>query len=206
MEAHRVLVQELSSTLFTIASDVKIQIEFNPAHVREYRLIGYEDRLLNEEDFDNNTVNAGKIGAGHQVTALYEIIPVTSRGWLPERRYAANRTTERGDLGVELAHLRLRYKLPGEDVSRLNEQPVNASLIGTARSPRGDMAFVSAVAAFGQRLRGDTYLGDFDFADIRRLARSSGNNSDYWRGEFLALTELAEARNAPGGTGEGSKN
>lgn len=206
MEAHRALVQELSSTLFTIASDVKIQIEFNPAHVSEYRLIGYENRLLAEEDFDNDTVDAGEIGAGHQVTALYEVVPTGSRGWLPDRRYAANRTAERGDLGSELAHLRLRYKLPGEDTSRLIEQPVSASLIGTARSPRGDMAFVTAVAAFGQRLRGDTYLGEFDFADIRRLARASGSNDGYWRREFVELTELAEARTAPGGTSEGSRN
>jgi Ca-activated chloride channel family protein len=206
MEAHRALVQELSSTLFTIASDVKIQVEFNPAHVSEYRLIGYENRILNEEDFDNDTVDAGEIGAGHQVTALYEIVPTGSRGWLTERRYAANRTAERGDLGGELAHLRLRYKLPGEDTSRLIEQPVSASLMANASAPRGDMAFVTAVAAFGQRLRGDTYLGDFSFADIRELAGQSGGSSDYWRREFIGLTELAEARTAPGGTGEGSKN
>ena len=205
MEAHRALVQELSSTLFTIASDVKIQIEFNPAHVSEYRLIGYENRLLAEEDFDNDTVDAGDIGAGHQVTALYEVVPAGSQGWLPERRYAANRATERGDLSAELAHLRLRYKLPGESESRLIEQPVSASLVRTARSPRGDMAFVTAVAAFGQRLRGDTYLGDFSFADIRQLARASGNNGDYWRREFVEMTELAEARTAPGGTSEGGR-
>lgn len=206
MEAHRALVQELSSTLFTIAADVKIQIEFNPAHVSEYRLIGYENRLLAEEDFDNDTVDAGEIGAGHQVTALYEVVPTGSRGWLPERRYPGNRPEARGDLGGELAHLRLRYKLPGEDESRLIERPVQAGMIASARAPRGDMAFVTAVAAFGQRLRGDTYLNDFSFADIRRLARASGSNSDYWRREFVELTQLAEARTAPGGTSEGSKN
>ncbi|MGP1281876.1 MAG: vWA domain-containing protein [Parasphingopyxis sp.] len=205
MEAHRALVQELSSTLFTIAADVKIQIEFNPLHVREYRLIGYENRLLAEEDFDNDTVDAGEIGAGHQVTALYEIVPTGSRGWLPERRYAANRPEARGGQGAELAHLRLRYKLPGEDESRLIEQAIGRSAMVNARAPRGDMAFVTAVAAFGQRLRGDTYLGDFDFADIRRLARASGRTGDYWRGEFVTLTELAEARTAPGGSGEGGK-
>ncbi|QLC26931.1 VWA domain-containing protein [Parasphingopyxis algicola] len=205
MEAHRALVQELSSTLFTIAADVKIQIEFNPLHVREYRLIGYENRLLAEEDFDNDTVDAGEIGAGHQVTALYEIVPTGSRGWLPERRYAANRAEARGGEGAEFAHLRLRYKLPGEDESRLIEQAIGRSAMVNARAPRGDMAFVTAVAAFGQRLRGDTYLGDFDFSDIRRLARASGRTGDYWRGEFVTLTELAEARSAPGGSGEGSK-
>lgn len=203
MEAHRALVQELSSTLFTIAADVKIQIEFNAMHVREYRLIGYENRLLAEEDFDNDTVDAGEIGAGHQVTALYEIVPTGSRGWLPERRYEGNRPTARGGQGAELAHLRLRYKLPGEDESRLIEQPIGRSAMVNARAPSGDMAFVTAVAAFGQRLRGDTYLGDFDFADIRRLAQAAGRSSDYWRGEFVTLTELAEAQSAPGGTREG---
>jgi Ca-activated chloride channel family protein len=201
MEAHRALVQELSSTLFTIASDVKIQVEFNPLHVREYRLIGYENRILNEEDFDNDTVDAGEIGAGHQVTALYEIVPANAEGWLPRRRYAANRPAARSGLGSEVAHLRLRYKLPGEDESRLIERPVGASLVRNARAPRGDMAFVAAVAAFGQRLRGDTYLGDFDFNDIGRLARASGQSGDYWRREFLELTELAATRNAPGGSG-----
>ncbi|MGP1352400.1 MAG: vWA domain-containing protein [Parasphingopyxis sp.] len=203
MEAHRALVQELSSTLFTIAADVKIQIEFNPLHVQEYRLIGYENRLLAEEDFDNDTVDAGEIGAGHQVTALYEIVPTGSRGWLPERRYEGNRPAARGGQGAELAFLRLRYKLPGEDESRLIEQPIGRSAMVNARAPSGDMAFVTAVAAFGQRLRGDTYLGDFDFADIRRLAQAAGRSSDYWRGEFVTLTELAEARSAPGGTREG---
>ena len=140
------------------------------------------------------------------MTALYEIVPTGSQGWLPERRYAANRPTARAGQGAELAHLRLRYKLPGEDESRLIEQAIGRSAMTNARAPRGDMAFVTAVAAFGQRLRGDTYLGDYDFADIRRLARASGSNSDYWRREFLELTELAEARTAPGGTGEGSKN
>jgi Ca-activated chloride channel family protein len=205
MEAHRALVQELSSTLFTIASDVKIQVEFNPAFVSEYRLIGYENRLLNEEDFDNDTVDAGEIGAGHQVTALYEIVPVGNDGWLPERHFSANRTAPQGSDVTDLAHLRLRYKLPGEDSSRLIEQAIGANAVADARAPQGDMAFVAAVAAFGQRLRGDTYLGTFDFADIRRLARSAGRPRDYWRGEFVALTELAEARSAPGGTSGGSK-
>ena len=200
MEAHRALVTELSSTLFTIASDVKIQVEFNPAHVREYRLIGYENRALREEDFNNDTVDAGEIGAGHQVTALYEIVPVGADGWLPQRRYPENRATgeRRGGLGAEIAHLRLRYKLPGESRSRLIERPVGRSMLVNARAPGGDMAFVTAVAAFGQLLRGDTYLGDFDFGDIRQLASRSGRSRDYWRSEFFGLTELAEAR-MPGG-------
>ena len=90
-EAQKVLDDELASTLFTIAHDVKIQVEFNPAHVREYRLIGYENRALREEDFNNDAVDAGEIGAGHQVTALYEVVPAGARGWLPERAFDQNR-------------------------------------------------------------------------------------------------------------------
>ncbi|HEY0326626.1 MAG TPA: VWA domain-containing protein, partial [Allosphingosinicella sp.] len=169
-EAQKVLDDELSSTLFTIAQDVKIQVEFNPAYVAEYRLIGYENRALREEDFDNDAVDAGDIGAGHQVTALYEIVPAGSQGWLPQRRYEANRRMAEGAATGELAFLRLRYKLPGQSESRLIEQPVAAGLIRTARAPAGDTAFASAVAAYGQLLRGDTNLGRFSFADARALA------------------------------------
>ncbi|NNC72478.1 MAG: DUF3520 domain-containing protein [Sphingomonadaceae bacterium] len=205
MEAHRALVTELSSTLFTIASDVKIQVEFNPAHVSEYRLIGYENRALREEDFDNDAVDAGEIGAGHQVTAIYEIVPAGADGWLPRRRYEANRPVARGGEGAELAHLRLRYKLPGESESRLIEQPVGRSMMTNARAPQGDMAFATAIAAFGQRLRGDTYLGDFDFDDIRRLARSSGRTGDFWRAQFISLTQMAERQMPANGTGFGGR-
>ncbi|MBC7986726.1 MAG: VWA domain-containing protein [Sphingomonadaceae bacterium] len=202
MEAQRVLVTELSSTLFTIAHDVKLQIEFNPAWVREYRLIGYENRLLAEEDFDNDAVDAGDIGAGHQVTALYEIVPAEGTGWLPRRRYDANRPAAPVAGGAELAWLRLRYKLPGQDNSRLIEQPVAAGLIRSARAPAGDMAFIAAVAAYGQRLRADRYLGDYGFADIRRLA-STAYTGDYWRREFLRLAEMAEQQTAALGSANG---
>ncbi|MEI9850430.1 MAG: von Willebrand factor type A domain-containing protein [Sphingomonas sp.] len=123
MEAQKVLDDELSATLFTIAGDVKIQVEFNPAQVKEYRLIGYENRALKEEDFDNDTVDAGDIGAGHQVTALYEIVPAGGAGWLPERRYDANRPAASGK-GGELAYVKLRYKLPGQADSKLIAQAV----------------------------------------------------------------------------------
>jgi Ca-activated chloride channel family protein len=191
-EAQKVLDDELDSTLFTIAHDVKIQVEFNPAFVSEYRLIGYENRALREEDFDNDAVDAGEIGAGHQVTALYEIVPAGGRGWLPGRRYEANRRPEGGgaDNG-ELAFLRLRYKLPGEQESRLIEQPVSANWIASARPPVGDSAFAAAVAGYGQLLRGDTNLGNFSFADARRLAEPTAGGN-YWRREFVRLTELAE--------------
>jgi len=193
-EAQKVLDEELASTLFTIAHDVKIQVEFNPAYVSEYRLIGYENRALREEDFDNDAVDAGEIGAGHQVTALYEIVPAGNRGWLPGRRYEANRRpAEAGADNGELAFLRLRYKLPGDQESRLIEQPVNAGLIAAARAPAGDSAFAAAVAGYGQLLRGDTNLGRFSFADARRLAEPTAGQN-YWRREFIRLTELAERR------------
>jgi Ca-activated chloride channel family protein len=190
-EAQKVLDDELSSTLFTIAHDVKIQVEFNPTYVSEYRLIGYENRALREEDFDNDAVDAGDIGAGHQVTAIYEVVPVGGRGWLPQRRYEGNQRRAMGDDNGELAFLRLRYKLPGQDSSRLIEQPVGARMIYSARAPTGDTAFAVAVAAYGQLLRGDTNLAGFSFADARALAER-GVGGNYLRREFLGLTELAQ--------------
>jgi Ca-activated chloride channel family protein len=203
-EAQKVLDQELASTLFTIAQDVKIQVEFNPAYVSEYRLIGYENRLLAEQDFDNDAVDAGDIGAGHQVTALYEIVPAGGRGWLPQRRYEENRRDASGSGNGELAFLRLRYKLPGERESRLIEQPVHAGLLRGARAPGGDSAFAAAVAAYGQLLRGDTNLGGFTFADVRRLA-AAARADDFWRREFLSLTELAERQQLAAVRPEGRK-
>ena len=205
-EAWRVLDAELSSTLFTIAHDVKIQVEFNPAFVREYRLIGYENRALREEDFNNDEVDAGDIGAGHQVTALYEIVPVGNSGWMPERYFAQNRTAEApGARNGQMANLRLRYKLPGEDESRLIERPLGAGLIASARAPTGDSAFAAAVAAYGQLLRGDTNLGRFSFADARLLA-SRANMDDYWREEFLGLTRLAQRQRFAGGDGKSGED
>ncbi|MCA1200246.1 VWA domain-containing protein [Sphingomonas sp. R647] len=188
MEAQKVLDDELSASLFTIAKDVKVQVEFNPAQVSQYRLIGYENRALAEEDFDNDAVDAGDIGAGHQVTAIYEVVQAGGKGWLPDRRYDGNRPTAPTASGRELAFVKLRYKLPGEEASRLIERPVPASLLRTASAPRGDMAFAVAVAALGQKLRGDKYLGGYSYAAIRGLA---GNPQGYWRNEFLKLAQLA---------------
>jgi len=189
MEARKVLSEEMTSTLFTIAHDVKIQVEFNPALVSQYRLVGYENRALREEDFDNDAVDAGDIGASHQVTALYEVVPTGTNGWMRPRRYAdqpeipQNRTDE-------MAFVQLRYKLPGEDTSRLIERPLGASLLANAGPARGDMAFVSAVAAYGQNLRGDTLLNGFGHRDAVALA---GEQDGYWREEFLQLAGLAES-------------
>jgi Ca-activated chloride channel family protein len=192
IEAQKVLDEEMAATLFTIAKDVKIQIEFNPAQVKEYRLIGYENRILAEEDFNNDKVDAGDIGAGHQVTALYEIVPAFGRGWLPERRYEANRAAVKpSGPDSEMAWLKLRYKLPDGDKSMLIERPVPASWISSAAAPRGDTAFAASVAAFGQKLRGDKYLGGYGWADIRALA---GEQRGYLREEYLKLVGLAAAQ------------
>lgn len=191
LEAQKVLDEEMASTIFTIAKDVKIQLEFNPQAVKEYRLIGYENRLLAEEDFDNDKVDAGDIGSGHQVTALYEVVPVNGKGWKPERRYAENRVLEPWGTASEMGWLKLRYKLPDGDTSMLIQQPVAASLLSKARAPAGDMAFVTAVAAYGQKLRGDKQLGNYSWADIRALA---GKQTGYLREEFVKLTGLAASR------------
>ena len=190
-EARRVLQQQLSSTLFTIAHDVKIQVEFNPARVSEYRLIGYENRALNEEDFSNDAVDAGEIGAGHQVTAIYEIVPVGQTGWMPDRHFAANRRPSGGgDSSGDVAQIRLRYKLPGQQESRLISSPVTWQSLQSARAPTGDAAFAIAVAGFGQKLRGDTRLGRWSYTDIARLARPV-TARDPMREQFLTLVDRA---------------
>lgn len=194
-EARKVLSEELSATLLTIAKDVKIQIEFNPAQVSEYRLIGYENRMLNEEDFSNDKVDAGEIGAGHRVTALYEVSLTGSNGQrLSPRRYQQDPPAiERDDASFsnELAHLRIRYKLPNESVSKLIQSPVMDSGIN---AHGGDsFNFAAAVAAFGQKLRGGTYLEDFGYDDITQLAsQSRGKDPHGYRGEFMQLVKLAE--------------
>ncbi|HVF95427.1 MAG TPA: VWA domain-containing protein [Sphingomonas sp.] len=204
MEARKVLADELAATLVTIAKDVKVQVEFNPAAVSQYRLIGYENRALAEEDFTNDAVDAGDIGAGHQVTALYEIVPAGAAGWTPARRYAANRPEVPAAAGAtnEIATVKLRFKRPDGGASREVARAIPAAALRDASDPTGDMAFVVAVAAFGQKLRGDKYLGSYSFADARRLA---GHADGYWRQEFLKLTELAGtgARGDDGGTGSG---
>lgn len=186
LEAKKVLGEELQSTLFTIAKDVKIQVEFNPAVIAQYRLVGYENRSLREEDFDNDRVDAGDIGAGHQVTAIYEVVPVGGKGWIAPRRYE-DKPAAAARL-AEAANVKLRFKLPDGDTSALIEQPVPSAALRGAAAPTGDFAFAAAVAAYGQLLRGDEMMMGFGFADIGRLA---GTQDNYWRQEFLRLNELA---------------
>jgi Ca-activated chloride channel family protein len=191
-EARKVLVSELSSTLFTIAKDVKIQIEFNPAEVLEYRLIGYENRMLAREDFNNDQVDAGEIGAGHRVTALYEIVPAGGKGSIDPLRYGT--LSSASAKSGELAHLRLRYKQPNADDSKLLEYPILKSSIVATDKTSPDFRFAASVAAFGQLLRGGKHTSRFDFGDIETLAKSSlSKDEEGYRREFVSLVKLAQA-------------
>ena len=191
-EARKVLVQEMQSTLLTIAKDVKIQIEFNPAQVAEYRLIGYENRLLAREDFANDKVDAGDIGAGHEVTALYELTLTGSGGdRLPALRYALPEAIG-GARSAELAHLRLRYKRPGEDASRLIETPIARPHEPRRAAPSAAMRFATAVAAYADALRGGKNIDGWTWTDIARAAREAAG-ADPWkqRAEFVGLVDDA---------------
>ncbi len=199
-EARKVLVDELSSTLAIIASDVKIQVEFNPAVVAEYRLLGYETRLLDREDFNDDRVDAGDIGAGHSVTALYEITLRNSaaRRIEPLRYGHAAEPPTAGHAG-ELAFLRLRHKAPGTSGSRLIERPLHlADARDTLAATSDDFRFAAAVAGFGALLRGGAGLEDFAYDDVMDLAsRARGTDPYGYRSEFLGLVRTARALARP---------
>ena len=193
-EARKVLVDEASGTLFPIAKDVKVQVEFNPATVAEYRLIGYETRALNREDFRNDKVDAGELGAGHAVTAIYEITPVGGPRQVPESRYG---TDQAGSVETaatdEYAFLKIRYKRPGEDTSRLITQPIETDAEVTPDLTR-EANWASAVAAFGQILKGGRYTGDFTYDDVIALAQANRGPDPFgYRAEFLQLVRLAKS-------------
>ncbi|MFT0625017.1 vWA domain-containing protein [Ectopseudomonas guguanensis] len=198
-EARKVLVDQLASTLTTVASDVKLQLEFNPAEVSEYRLLGYENRALKREDFSNDKVDAGEIGAGHTVTALYEIVPAGGKGWLEPLRYQSS-AQPAGKSG-ELAWLRIRYKAPGEASSRLLERPIALNEAKPVAAASEDLRFAAAVAAFAQQLKDGRYTGDFDLAQSIALARSGKGEDRYGlRGEFIQLAEIAQSLHTSGST------
>ena len=210
-EARKVLVDELSATLNIIAKDVKIQVEFNPGVVAEYRLIGYETRHLNREDFNNDSIDAGDIGAGHTVTALYEIAVTGSGGaWIDSLRYGddanggirSHAAQTRNE--VEIAFLKLRYKSPDGEESQLFTTPIlREQLIGEIASTSNTYRFSAAVAGFGQLLRGGEYVGTLDFHAVEQLAvNARGEDPSGYRGEFLSL--LRTARVLEVGTGGGT--
>jgi Ca-activated chloride channel family protein len=192
-EAQKVLVEEGGSTLQTIAKDVKVQVEFNPAVVSEYRLIGYETRALNREDFNNDVVDAGEIGAGHTVTALYEITPVGSDAELNDLlRYGTPTVATAG--GEEIGFLKLRYKAPEGDVSKLISAPIGRDLaVDDAAKAGNDQRFAAAVAAFGQKLKGSNFGGKITWDAIAALANGAkGEDKSGYRAEFVQLIRLAK--------------
>jgi Ca-activated chloride channel family protein len=200
MEAKKVLVDEMNSSLLTVAGDVKIQLEFNPQVVSEYRLIGYENRTLAREDFNNDKVDAGDIGAGHTVTAIYEVRFIDSSNLAVDSlRYGNNdvsskRLASNQNNINELGYLKLRYKNPGEQTSKLIKQVLSKKqLLTKAKLPSKSMGFAAAVAGFAQQLRGGKYLENFSYQQIIDLAQSSkGEDKRGIRGEFLQLVSLAE--------------
>jgi Ca-activated chloride channel family protein len=197
-EAHRVLVKEAGSTLVTIAKDVKIQVEFNPRTVNAYRLIGYENRMLKKEDFNDDRKDAGEIGAGHSVTAIYEIVPAGTeidRPAVDRLKYGtvapppSNVASPTGKHDDELMTVKLRYKAPDGDVSKLTEVPVlNRPQSGA------NLGFASAVAEAGMVLRESGYVKDGSFgAAIARAKKFRGDDAEGYRAEFIRLMELAAA-------------
>ena len=197
-EAEKTLVQEASSTLFPIAKDVKIQVEFNPAAVAEYRLIGYETRALAREDFNNDRVDAGDIGSGHSVTAIYEITPAGSPArMIDDLRYGEATTDNATGFahGEEYAFVKIRYKLPDEDISKLIETPVTpANEIASLAQASADQRFSVAVAAFGQKLRNTDQTAGFGYDRIIEIATAARGADPFgYRAEFLQLVRLASA-------------
>ncbi|CAI8899244.1 Ca-activated chloride channel homolog [Pseudomonas sp. IT-P12] len=189
-EARKVLVDQLGSTLTVVAKNVKLQVEFNPAQVSEYRLLGYENRTLKREDFTNDKVDAGEIGAGHTVTALYEIVPRGEQGWLEPLRYGKPDVVM-SDRQGEMAMLRVRYQLPEGGDSRLIERPIAGAVSGKVSD---DLRFAAAVAAFSQQLKDGRYTGGFSLKDTEALARGArGEDRFGLRAEFVQLVELAQS-------------
>jgi Ca-activated chloride channel family protein len=195
-EARRLFGPMFDRGAFPIADDVKIQVEFNPARVSEYRLIGYETRLLNEEDFNNDRVDAGEVGSGAAVTALYEITPVGGPSQIPDRRYDQNRIgVGGGDPTGEIGFVQVRYKLPGEADSRLIQRVVsNSGQPSGSVQPPESTRWALAVAAFGQRLRGDPWMpADYGWNQILEQAQGARGNDPYGdRAEFVQMIRAAQ--------------
>jgi Ca-activated chloride channel homolog len=196
-EARKVLVEQATGSLFTIAKDVKFQVEFNAATVSEYRLVGYETRALKREDFNNDAVDAGDVGAGHTVTAIYEITPVGVGGSSDELRYEANRrkpvdAEARGSRN-EYGFLKMRYKLPGENASTLISEPIPARVTDPSAVVKRDVRFSTAVAGFAQLLRGGTFTGSLSYEDVLEEAQAAkGDDRNGYRSEFVDLVRRAQ--------------
>ena len=188
-EAKKALVDEMSATFNTVAKDVKVQVEFNPQTVKEWRLIGYENRVLEKEDFNNDKVDAGELGAGKSVVALFEVTPVGQQGWLDDSRYQAYPINHTGK-DTELGFLKLRYKAPNSNTSTLLTLPIT----NNTQQPSSELAFALSVASFGETLKQSKYLGNWQLNDSKRLAQANiGNDPQGIRREFVKLIELADS-------------
>ncbi len=197
-EARKVFKQGITGTLKTIAKDVKIQVEFNPQQVKEYRLVGYDNRALKNEDFNNDKVDAGDIGAGHTVTAFYEVVLAESEyGFVDDLRYQQNETASNQvrelTRGNELAFVKLRYKKPDQDASILLNQPIQKSAIKPFNLASKDFQFAASVAGFAEVLRNSQYV-DWKLSDIYQVAQSAkGEDTWGYQHDLLQLVLNAEA-------------
>ena len=196
-EARKVLVSEFGGTLFTIAKDVKFQIEFNPAKIESYRLIGYENRLLNDEDFNDDTKDAGEMGSGHNVTALYELIPSGNDEAIPSvdpLKYQTNvkKAKDQKDFSSEYLTIKLRYKKPGGSASMLLEKPVKG-YIAEMEDASDNLRFAAAVSEFGMILRNSEFKGSATLDGAAKLARSArGEDEDGYRSELIRLIDTVK--------------
>jgi len=205
VEARKTLVEEASSTLFPIAKDVKIQVEFNPTAIAEYRLIGYETRLLNRDDFNNDKVDAGDVGSGQSVTALYEVVPVDGPRASDDLRYGKPGTTVITDCrcpnccparpAPELGFVKIRYKLPKSDVSRLISTPIDSRFeVRRFEEAPQDARFAIGVAAFAELLRGGKYSGTMSYDDVLNIALGARGRDEFgYRNEFVQMVRAAKA-------------
>ncbi|MCI4671627.1 MAG: von Willebrand factor type A domain-containing protein [Bacteroidia bacterium] len=198
LEAQKVLVEEIGGTLFTIAKDVKIQIEFNPAKVQSYRLIGYENRILAKEDFNDDKKDAGELGAGHTVTALYEIIPAglldNSVARVDPLKYQQLQPAE-NNLSKEWLTVKFRYKHPEESKSKLIVKTFEGKAVDFKKASE-NLRFASSVAGFGMMLRDSKYKGDFNYDQIIQLAKGAkGVDDEGYRAEFISLVKKAKLMN-----------
>jgi Ca-activated chloride channel family protein len=193
-EARKVLVNEFGGTLFTIAKDVKLQVEFNPAKVAAYRLIGYENRMLKSEDFNNDKKDAGELGSGHTVTALYEIIPAGAENdflKIDELKYQKSQVNPEAKQSDELMTIKLRYKKPDQEVSRLIVHPLVDADMPLAKTSE-NFRWSASVAAFGMLLRDSEFVKDFTFDQVAALARNSkGEDEEGYRAEFIGMVKSA---------------
>jgi Ca-activated chloride channel family protein len=207
-EAKKVLVNEFGGTMFTIAKDVKLQIEFNSALVQAYRLVGYENRLLNKEDFNNDKKDAGELGSGHTVTALYEVIPVGVESdfieEVDELKYQQLPKNKKSELKNEIMTIKFRYKEPDGDVSKLIVHPVMDQKIPVEQTSE-NFRFVSAVAQFGMLLRNSEFKADATYEKVLKLATGSlGKDEEGYRAEFIKLVQHVTSIAKKGNRNNGS--